>query len=1061
MNLTKLTMRRPVSVFIIILALIVFGVQAMFTAPLELIPEMELPMVMIMTDYHGAGPDEVEELVTTVIEAAVATMPGVEDIYSQSQEGMSVVQMQLSYGTDMDKAYMDLQKKLDMYKSGLPETAGTPLILELSQATTMQDTISLAAKATGDVDLLNYINDTVKQEFEKINGVASVDISGGQSDYISIRLREEDLKQYGLDMNSISQIIATADFSMPAGSIDRGSSQLTMRGGVTYNTTESLRTLPLMLKAGGIIQLSDVADISEGKRDSSSISRYNGEETVNLGIKKRTSASTIDVCKKVVRTVEQLNTRGIGVELSVVNDTSEQIISAINTVVSTLILGIILSMLVLYAFFGEWKASIIVGSSMPISVLATIIIMSQMGFSFNIISLGGLVIGVGMMVDNSIVVIESCFRVREQQMDVKEAALEGTHVITSSIIASTLTTIVVFLPISLMQGMTGQLFKQLGYTIIFSLTMSLFSALTLVPLLFMRVSPKEKPDILMSRILARVGESYGRLLKKSFRKKWLIVLIAVVLLIASFASLTLVHMELIPSIDQGIVTIRTSNRPGLSIDKVDEIAASLEEIIKQEPDVDNYSVNGSGSGVSIYVYLKKDRVKTTAQVVDEWRMQTKDTIDYTVDVSSYDMASAMSGGGGVQVSLQGTDLDQLKLATGQVLDYMRSRPDIISATSNLTDGNPQAEIVVDPVKANAAGLMPAQIVQSVSSVMQGKKASTLRQDGHEYEIWVEYPEDSYGTITDLAGFTILNPMGMQIPLLDVAEIRYTNSPQSILKMNNQYQVMISAQPTSAAAITANQEVLAAVSQMKLPNGVSTSGGFSNDAMMEEFSAMGWAIAAAVFLVFMVMAMQFESVKFSLVVMMCIPFSLIGSFGLLALSGVTLSMPSLMGLLMLVGIVINNGILFIDTTNQLRTSMDAETALIYAGKTRMRPILMTTLTTVLSMLPMAFGIGDGSEIMQGMAVVIIGGLCASTVLTLLLLPAFYLLMNKDKAAKKAAKKAKREAKRRKKQGLPAAPQGEMPVMADRRGPGTYDINFLEGDDDLDAGFPKKELGEEDK
>lgn len=1050
MNLTKLTMRRPVSVFIIILALIVFGVQAMFTAPLELIPEMELPMVMVMTQYPGAGPEEVEELVTTVIESALATMPGIEMIASQSQEGSSMVQMQLSYGTDMDKAYMDLQKKLDMYASGLPETASSPLILELSSMTTMQATVSLAAKATGDVDLLNYVNDTVKQEFEKISGVASVDIYGGEQDYISIRLREEDLKQYGLDMSTVAQVIGSADFSMPAGSIDRGSSQLTLRGGVTYNTTDSLRSLPLMLRTGGVIQLSDVADISEGKRPSDSISRYNGEETVNLNIMKRTSASTIDVSKQVLKTVDRLNAQGIGIELSVVSDTSEQIVSAINTVVSTLILGIFLSMIVLYFFFGEWRASIIVGSSMPISVLATVIIMSQMGFSFNIISLGGLVIGVGMMVDNSIVVIESCFRVRSKQMDVKEAALEGTHVITSSIVASTLTTVVVFLPIAIMQGMTGQLFKQLGFTIIFALTMSLFSALTLVPLLFMRMSPREKEGIFMSRVLAKVGESYGRFLQKSFRRKWLVVLIAVVLLIASFASLTLVHMELMPSIDQGMVTISTSNRPGLTVDRVDEIAASLEAIVSSEPDVDSYSVNGSGGGVNMNVYLKKDREKTTAQVVGQWREVTKNTIDYTVEVNSYDMASAMSGGGGVQVSLQGTDLDQLKLATAQVLDYMRGRPDIISATSNLTDGNPQAEIVVDPIKAGAAGLVPAQVVQSVGSAMQGKKASSLRQNGHEYEIWVEYPDDSYGTIADLAGFTILNPAGMQIPLLDVAEIQYSNSPQAIIKMDNQYNVMISGQPTTAAALTANQEVLQAVQQMKFPTGVAISGGMSNDMMMDEFAAMGWAILAAVFLVFMVMAMQFESVKFSLVVMMCIPFSLIGSFGLLAITGVTLSMPSLMGLLMLVGIVINNGILFIDTTNQLRNSMDAETALVYAGKTRMRPILMTTLTTVLSMLPMSLGIGDGSEIMQGMAVVIIGGLCASTVLTLLLLPAFYLLMNKQKKEKKERKGKGRKAK-----------QKELQPATVGQSIGTYDINFIEGGDDLDAGFPKEQRGEDDQ
>ncbi|MEG1778227.1 MAG: efflux RND transporter permease subunit, partial [Angelakisella sp.] len=395
----------------------------------------------------------------------------------------------------------------------------------------------------------------------------------------------------------------------------------------------------------------------------------------------------------------------------------------------------------------------------------------------------------------------------------------------------------------------------------------------------------------------------------------------------------------------------------------------------------------------------------------------------------------------------------LKEASQQVVNMMRESPSIIKATSTLTDGNPQAEIVVDPIKANAAGLMPAQIISAVNSTMHGKNAASLHQNGHQYDIWVEYPSDTYDEISDLSGFTLTNPMGMQVPLLDVATIKYSNAPQAVSKMNNQYLVTITGEPTTAAKLTASSEMLAAVGKMKLPDGVTFQGGFSNEAMMEEFSAIGNAILAAVFLVFMVMAMQFESVKFSLVVMMCIPFSLIGSFGLLALTGVTLSLPSLMGLLMLVGIVINNGILFIDTTNQLRTSMDAETALIYAGKTRMRPILMTTLTTILSMLPMAFAIGEGSEIMQGMAVVIIGGLCASTILTLLLLPAFYLLMNKDKKEKKQRRLGKKRTKGDK--------NVAMPIASGNQGVGTYDINFMENENEVDAGFPENKTVEDDK
>ena len=1026
MNLTKLVMRRPVSVFIILLALVVFGLQAIMGAPLELIPPMEMPMMIITTTYSGAGPEEVEELVTSVMESAASTLSGVEEVQSVSQENMSMIIVQLAYGTDMDLARMDLQKRVDLYKSALPDGASDPMIIEMSVDAVAD--ITMSVQATGDVDLLNYVEDTVVPEFEKLGSVASVDVSGGQKDYISVRLREDQMDQYGLDMSTIAGYIASADFSMPVGSASRGDAQLNIRGGVTVDSTQALRELPLILPGGGVIHLSDVADIYEARAEAESVSRYNGEDTVTISVTKRQSAGTVNVCRDVKAVAERLNREGIGVELSVISDSSEQILSSVWTVAQTMILGILLSMVVLFIFFGEWRASLIVGSSMPISVMATLILMNGMGFSFNIISLGGLVIGVGMMVDNSIVVLESCFRHREQRLGFQEAALEGTRVVTSSIIASTLTTVVVFLPISIMEGLTGQLFKQLGFTIIFSLTASLISALTLVPLMFLRVAPREKEDIPMTRLLRWVGEKYGRFLQKTFRRKWLVVLTSVLLLIASFVCLAFVDMELIPSIDQGIVQLSVETRPGLKLEKVDAIASDLEAMIQANPDVDRFSVSGSGGSISATVYLKGDREMTTDEVVELWRQETAGTVDYTVSVSSYNMADAMSGGGDVSIMLQSTDRDDLEVAAKQVVEMMRQSPSIIQASSSLTDGNPQAEIVIDPIKANAEGLMPAQVMSSLNGLMDGTVATTIRQDGHEYDVKVEYPDDRFETVADLAGMTLTTPMGTQVPLTDIAEIRYTNAPQSITKLNNQYLVTITGQPTAEAKLTASAEMTRAVAAMDLPESVGFTEGFTTQAMNEEFSAMGSAILSAVFLVFMVMAMQFESVKFSLVVMVCIPFSLIGSFGLLALTGVTLSMPSLMGVLMLVGIVINNGILFIDTANQLRRSMDQETALIYAGKTRMRPILMTTLTTVLSMVPMALGIGDGSEIMQGMAVVIIGGLCASTLLTLLLLPTFYLLVNKPKK------------KRRK--GLFRKADEFQPPESDQLPKATYDNTFAE-------------------
>ncbi len=1017
--ITKLSMRRPVSVFIIILAIAVFGIQAIFNAPLELLPQMEMPMMMVITSYPGAGPEEVEEQVTSLVEASLAIVPGVDDITSISSEGQSMVQVMFEYGTNMDSAASDIQKNLNMYGAFMPETASEPMIIEMSLD--MMPAITLAVMKTGDLDVFNYTNDTIVPEFEKLGGVASVSVSGGQEAYVSVELIEEEMVRYGLDTSTIAQQLQVANISMPAGNIEKGSSQLILRGESKYTSAQELATMPITTMTGAVITLRDVANVTETEKDATSISRFNGEETVSISITKRQSASTVDVCRDVVNTVNRLNAEGLGVEIFVISDTSTDITNAITTLAQTLLLAIVLSMLVLFLFFGEWRAAFIVGASMPISVMGTLYIMQQLGFTYNIISLGGLVIAVGMIVDNSIVVIESCFRSQNEHKDNKEAAIAGAKAVTASIVASTITTVVVFLPLAVMQGMTGELFAELGYTIIFALLASLISALTLVPLVFVRMKPKEKENLPITKMLERMNKPYERVLRFTFKHRVFVVFTSIVLLIGSFALLGVIKMELIPAIDQGTIAITTDTRAGLQLDKVDEIASGLEEVVAAHPDVERYSVTGSGSGITLNVYLKGDRVMSTDDVVEQWRVEFADTIDYTVSVASSNMADMISGGGTADVNIQSSNLDDLEIATKQVLEVMENHDLILSASSDLTDGNPQATIQVDPVKAASYGALPVQVISLVSEAMQGKMATTLQTGATSLDVYVEYPEDRYQTFSDLEGLYYNTVTGHQVPVMELVEVVYSNAPQSITKLNNQYLSTISGQPATGMASQANSEIVALVNQLDLPDSVSITGGAAMESMIEEFTAMVGAIAAAVFLVFMVMAMQFESVKFSLIVMMCIPFSLIGAFGFLAITGVSLSMVSLMGLLMLVGIVINNGILFIDTANHFRDTMSAEDALIAAGKLRMRPILMTTLTTILSMVPTALGIGSGSEIMQGMGVIIIGGLVASTLLTLILLPTFYIISSRG-TDKRNTKKQNRAEKRKAKAEL----KGEVPT-----------------------------------
>lgn len=995
---------------LVVLALIVFGSSAMLTTPMELIPDIEMPMLIVMTMYPNAAPQDVETLVSSVIEDACETLPGVKHVQSVSSENVSMVALEFNYGTNLEEAKSNLRGNLDMYSFYLPDDIQSPTIIEIRMD--MMATMALSATPKGDIDLLTYVEEYIKPEVEKIDGVGNISVSGSNKDYISISLDQEAMRQYGLSLSTVAQMVSAADFSIPAGNIGQGELELILRGSVSYPTVASLQNIPLTLRSGDIIQLSDVAKVYQAAAERTSISRTNGEPDVMLEIMKRQSASTLSMTSAVKRAVERINARSIGVELTVIYDASVMILSAITSVAQTMLLGIFLAMAVIYLFFGEWKASLIVGTSIPLSLLVTLVAMQMMGFTFNMLSLGGLVIGVGMMVDNSIVVIESCFRAKKEGRTFRDAAIDGTKIVASSIFASTLTTVVVFLPIPFIEGMTGQMFGELCFTIVFSLAASLLSAITLAPLVFYRLAPQEKEFAFVQKHLGRLEDAYVSFLPKTLRRKKTVVVVAVLLLAVSIAIIPLIGMELFAATDEGTVVLAIDARPGLKLDKLDELIAPVEQMVAAHPDVERYSVTAGGMGMStmtggasssatVTAYLREGRKMSTTAVVDEFRRETASLLNCSVTVTQSSMTAMMSGGTGIQIPMQSRTYADLERSSLVVEELLRNHPDIISVSSTVNTGNPQAEIKVDPIRAGAAGLLPAQIMGEVYSIMEGKETGRLNLGGRDYSIRVEFPKDLYSDVSDLYSLTIQNPMGMEVPLMDVATVEYSNSPQSITKLNGSYIVTVTGQPSSTASVKLGSQLNEQAKQLPMPEGVEVGTSTQLEEMQREFMTLLGAILTAAFLVFLVMAMQFESPRFSIVVMLCVPFSLIGSFGSLLLFGATLSLPSLMGFLMLIGIVVNNGILFIDTANRLRIeeNIPPEQALAQAGRLRMRPILMTTLTTVLAMVPMAIGVGANGALMRGMALVIIGGLTASTVLALLLLPSFYLLFDKKTAKKK--------------------------------------------------------------
>lgn len=1005
MGLTKSVLKRPVTTVMVVLCLIVFGLQSVLGAKLELMPTMDMPMLIISTIYPGASPEDVNDLVTTEIEDSVGSLSGIKNVQSTSMENASIVIVQYEYGKDMDDAYNDLRKKMDAVESDLPDDCRSPEVVELN----LDDmaTVYLSLNHKTEPNLYNYVNNKVVPEFEKISTVTDVSVSGGQEEYIQVELIPEKLDQYHLNMNSIASSIGSANFTYPAGDTVMGGQKLSVSAGTEYDTMDLLKQIPIPLGNGNVIYLEDVANVRAALDDVTGIARYNGNDTISIGIKKQQSATAVEVSEAVNATISALVAEDPDLEITVVSDTSDSIKDSLKSVMQTMVMAVVVSMIIIFLFFGEIKASLIVGTSIPLSILVALILMQAMGFTLNVITLSSLVLGVGMMVDNSIVVLESCFRSTKGKgiVGYREAALEGSRIVIQSIIGSTVTTCVVFLPLALLTGMSGQMFKPLGFTIIFCMVASLISAMTIVPLCYCMYRPQEKEDSPAGWLIRKMQNGYRELMKVILPKKKTVMLVSVLMLGVSLWMATQLRMELMTADDTGTISVSIETRPGLQVDEVDQILRKVEEIVTADEDLDSYMLSYGSSGMSLggsaatlTAYLEDDRKRETDEVVKEWKPVMNQIAGANITVTASSSMSMMSSTSGVEYILQSTQYDELKAASDAITNELLERPEVTKVHSTLENAAPVVKLDIDAVQANAENITPIQIASTVNTMLSGVEATTLDVDGDEVSVQVEYPKNEFDTIDKLQGIVLTTNSGSSVALTDVAKIGFKDSPTSITRKDKQYQVTI-----TGDVLTDDQRQQDAIEKQlydevvtkHLTPTISRAVNAMDKAMIEEFTALFGAIATAVFLVFVVMAAQFESPKFSLMVMTTIPFALIGSFGLLYVTDVTINMASLLGFLMLTGTVVNNGILYVDTVNQYRNDMDMNTALIEAGATRLRPILMTTLTTIVAMIPMALAYGDSGESMQGLALVDVGGLIASTVLALLMLPVYYAVMSRRK------------------------------------------------------------------
>ncbi len=994
-ELTKAVIKRPVTVIVTLVGLVLFSIVSVRSMDMKLMPDINIPMMVVAATYPGASPEEVDKNVIDKIRESCSTIADMKKTITQSYENYGMVLFQFNYGADMDQAREDIRAKLDLVQNELPDDVKTPTIIEMDFDAMDDMTLSISSKSEG-VDVLKLVQDELDPQLHKAAAMADMTVTGGDETYIAVRIIPEYATQYGVNATTLVTAIKSLNYSMPAGNVSYGDQTLNMETSVEYNTLEKIRQIPITTARGTTIHLQDIANVSYGISEKTELSRYNGNETVSVSLKRKASSTSVTLSHQVKQIVDDFLTEHPDVNIEIIYDAADEIESTLKSVATTLVEGILIAMLVIFIFFGDLKGSLIVGSTMPISLLAALVLMNAAGISLNLVSLNGLVLSIGMITDNAVVVIEMCFKRQEEGMKFKDAALAGTKTVIGSVVGSTITTVVVYLPLVFLAGLSGQLFKQMGLTIVFVLLASLISAVTFVPFFFTIYRPKERLNNPVTKFINWIAGGYAKLLRPILNFKVLTVVIAAALFGLSIYLASGMPTELLAATDEGVINIDVTFRPNLSLENMDKVVQDLEQFV-QDSNLSgsmNVTITENTASARVTAYKRKDIDETTAQVVDLWNTQLQgfsDNCEITVSPGSTGMTAAMGSSSSQELDLAADDLQSLRAACRQVKDLLEPVPGVLAVTSTMDDAGAKVLVDVDPEMAAAKGFAAVQVSQMVYANMKGTSAGDVSINNENYEVKVEYPKGYYSTLEDVQSMTFMNPMGQSVPLTEMAQVRMVQGTQTVSRTDGRFSATINVIMTAKEKDAIMEEMQPQLDAMDFDDKANFVPSMTDQMMEEEFDAITNAIIIALYLVFMVMAIQFESAAHSILIMLCIPFAAIGSVFMLLVMDVKISMTALLGVLMLSGIVVNNGIIFIDTANQFRQKgEEIKEALIHSGRDRLRPILITTLTTELSMLPVAFKLAKNADTMQAMAVVIVGGLLASTVLTLLLIPTFYLL-----------------------------------------------------------------------
>ncbi|ULQ60869.1 efflux RND transporter permease subunit [Brucepastera parasyntrophica] len=1032
MSIAKQVVGRPVLLAVIFALIAIVGIYLVFDVAIDMFPETNMPLLVVSATYSGAGPETVEKTVTKLLESSLVNLSGLKEMTSTSSENSSLVMLEFEYGTDLDNKINEVRDKLDRIKRSLPDDVDTPIIMQFDPSSMPIMSIAIRGNRTQN-ELRSIAEDTIQDRLEQIDGVASTSVRGGQSEIVKVALSQNRLEAYGLTITSIASKLAQQNVELGAGSIEDGDKNYSIRTTGEYTSIQDIAGTVVAQKNGSDIRLQDIGTVSMGFEDETSTVYINGESGVYISVTKQSGTNSVSVADKVYTRIDEIRADlPADITLEIISDNTDQIRGMINELINSAVLGIILAVIILFIFLRNIKSTIIIGISIPFSILVTLLVMSLAGITLNMMTLTGLILGVGMIVDSSIVILENIYKFRERGAKPTIAAILGSQEVMSSIISSTLTTICVFVPILLFKnrlGMIGELFQGMIFTVAIALAASLMVAIFLVPVLASTYLPintrKQKPlkngvlkkiDDAVDAALKAITRGYRRLLTAAINHRVVTVVLVIAAFIGSVGALSKMNITFIPPMNDDSVTLNLELPLGTTYEETKAVMLQLQEFaIDEIVGAKSITVNVGSTGramntgqnthkgdMTVNLDINNKNADTSEQVREKLRTHFKDFPNANLSFGQ-SRSQAIAGGSDIDIVLRVDDIHTGLAAANEIAAVIEEFvPELTEVSIDTTEGLPQVEVVIDRNRAYNMGLNISNIASEISASMNGVTATTFRHSGDEYSVVLMLQESDRKKLPDLERIFVASTAGNLVPVSNFARLEKGLGPVSINRENQTRVIHVTgsmAEGNRADAVESKIKA-ALTDNFVAPTGVTV--GFEgqwND-IMETLVTFILIATLAILLVFGVMAGQYESFKDPIINLCTIPLMLIGVVLIYLLTGQTISTFTLVGIVMLVGIVVNNGIILVDYTNLLvGRGVSVREACIDAGESRLRPVLMTTLTTILGLVPMAFFPGESSMMIQPIGLTVIGGLTSSTFITLLFIPVMYSFLNERRKGKK--------------------------------------------------------------